>query len=359
MSETSPRKSRWKRRLLVLALLAGGVFVYSLQFHPEREDWPGQRAKLVQRQVPARPARIDPAQVLGDVRTLAGPAMQGRKVGTPGGRMAREYISARFAQLGLEPVFGKSYEQPFRFVPFRGVKFWRAKFWQEQPAIDGVNVAGIVRGTVDPGRFLVVSAHFDHLGQRDGELYPGADDNASGVAAMLAAARWFKANPPRYSILFVGFDGEERGLKGAEAFLDQPPVPLSQMLVNLNFDMVSRNADNEIFLAGTWANPQLAPLLEPVRMQAKPAIVFGHDHPRPFWELMDDWTQQSDQGVFADRGIPFLYLGVADHEGYHSPSDTFEHIDQAFFLGVVESVLDLLGALDAADAASLRKAGAP
>ena len=354
MTEAPPRKSRWKRRLITLALVAGGLFAYSLQFHPEREDWGGQRAKLAQRQVTTPPARIDKAQVLGDVQVLASPAMAGRAVGSPGGKAAREYLLKRFAELKLEPAFGRSYEQPFRFTPFRGVQFWRAGFWKKKDPIDGANLAGIVRGSSDPGHFLVVSAHYDHLGVRDGKLYPGADDNASGTATMLAAARWFAAHRPRHSILFVAFDGEERGLKGAQAFVEKPPVPLAQLLVDVNFDMVSRNPDGEIFVTGLHANPQLAPMVDAVRAHAQPTMLYGHDFPRPFWD-MDDWTSQSDQGVFADLGIPFLYLGVADHPGYHNPGDTFENIDQPFFLGVVESVLDLVGALDAADAAQLRK----
>jgi hypothetical protein len=356
-AEVPRRKSRCKRPLLTLVVISIELFVYSLQFHPEREDWQGQRAQLAHRQVAATPARIDGAQVLGDVKTLASPAMAGRKTGTPGGKLARDYILARFRELGLEPAFGKGYEQPFRFVPFRGVMFWRKSFWGPHPPIDGVNVAGIVRGTVDPAHFLVVSAHYDHLGIRDGKLYPGADDNASGVATMLAAARWFRAHPPKHSILFVAFDGEERGLKGSEAFVAAPPVPLAQMLVDLNFDMVSRNVDKEIFVTGTYQNPQLKPLLEPVRAHAQPTILFGHDSPEPFWDVLEDWTEQSDQGAFDDQGVPFLYLGVADHPDYHQPGDTYEHIDPPFFLGVVESVLDLVGALDAADAAQLQKKG--
>jgi hypothetical protein len=349
-----PRKSRWKRRLATIALIGLALFVYSSWFHPEREDWAGQRAQLAHRQLPLPAGRIDAAQVLGDVRALAAPAMEGRKVGTPGGALAREYILARFRELRLDPGFGKSYEQPFRFTPFRGTQFWRAGFWKSHPPIDGVNVAGVVRGTVDPGHYLVVSAHYDHLGIRDGKLYPGADDNASGVAAMLAAARWFSAHPPKHSILFVAFDGEEKGLKGSAAFVEQPPVPLSQLLADINFDMVSRNVDHEIFITGTYQNPQLKRLLDPVREHARPTILYGHDQPRPIWD-MDDWTQQSDQGAFADKGVPFLYLGVADHPDYHQPGDTFEHIDPPFFLGVVESVLDIVSALDAAEAATLAR----
>jgi len=355
MSDTPPRKSRWKRRLLVFTLFLAAAWVYSLQFHPEQEDWAGQRAELAQRSVVTSRPRIDSAKVLGDLRSLSSPAMQGRAVGTPGGKAAREYLEMRFSALGLEPGFGRHYGQPFRFTPFRGIRFWRANFWKAHPPLDGVNLAGVVRGTVDPGHYLVVSAHYDHLGLRDGVLYPGADDNASGVATMLALASWFRAHPPRHSILFVAFDGEERGLKGSLAFVDAPPVPLDAMLVDVNFDMVSRNPDKEIFVTGTHANPQLRPLLNPVRAAAKPTILYGHDFPRPIWN-MDDWTDQSDQGSFADRGVPFIYLGVADHPDYHQPGDSFEHIDPPFFLSVVESTIDLVSALDAADAAALLKA---
>jgi hypothetical protein len=354
--DTPRRKSRWLRRLLTLFVIALAAFVYSRQFHPEREDVAGQRALLGNREKVDKPFRIDAPTVLGDVKTLSAPAMQGRAVGTPGGKLARDYIEKRFVELGLEPVFGRSFEQPFQFTPGRGIAFWRAKFWQARPPIDGDNLAAKVRGTLDPEHYLVVSAHYDHLGIRNGQLYPGADDNASGVAAMLAAARWFREHPPRHSILFVAFDGEERGLKGALAFVDKPPVPLAAMLVDVNFDMLSRNPAGEIFLSGLYANPQLKPLLDPVRAGATPTILYGHDFPRPFWNS-DDWTGQSDQGAFADKQLPFVYLGVEDHPDYHRPGDTFEHIDQKFYLGVADMIIDLVSALDAADAAQLQRKG--
>jgi len=353
------RPSRWPRRLFVLAAIAVGLFIYSLQFHPEREDWDAQRRFLAQRNVVTPPSRVYADQVLGDVRTLSSPKMAGRAVGTPGGKAARDYILERYRGLMLEPAFGRSYEQPFTFTPFRGVRFWRANFWKSHPPLDGVNLAGFVPGTSDPSHYIVVSAHYDHLGERDGQLYPGADDNASGVAAMLAVAKYFAANRPRHSIMFVAFDGEERGLKGSEAFVEVPPVPLAQMLVDVNFDMVSRNVDNEIFVTGTWQNPQLKDSVERARQHAKPIMILGHDRPRPFWRMMDDWTDQSDQGSFNDKGVPFLYLGVADHPDYHQPTDTFERIQPTFFVGVVESSIDLVAALDSVDAVRLQERKAP
>ena len=350
------RRSRWKRRLLVLSLFAAGLFAYSLQFHPEREDVEGQRALLAKRERAVQTPRIDATVLLRDVQELSSPRMEGRAVGSPGGALARAYIARRFTEIGLDPVFTRSYEQPFEFTPGRGIRFWRKKFWQTPQPIHGVNLAGRIRGTVAGDQVIVVSAHYDHLGKRNGVVFPGADDNASGVAAMLATAQWFRAHPPRHTLLFVAFDAEEKGLRGAQAFVAQPPVPLAKMLVDVNFDMISRNPQGEIFLSGLYANPQLKPLIDPVRAGAVPTILYGHDHPRPFWDV-DDWTDQSDQGAFAAQGIPFVYLGVADHPDYHGPGDTYERIDREFYLGVADAIIDAVSALDAADAAQLRRKG--
>ena len=346
-------KFSWRIRLLVLFAIGVGLFVYSRQFHPEAEDVAGQRALLANRDRADVPWRVDALSLLGDVRTLAAPEMEGRAVGTPGGKKARDYLIGRFTALGLEPV-GKSFEQAFTFTPGRGLRFWRAKFWQIPQPISGANLIGKIRGDVEPEKYLVISAHYDHLGIGDGKLYPGADDNASGVAAMLAVAGYFRAHPPRHSLLFVAFDGEERGLRGALAFVEQPPVALDAMLLDINFDMLSRNPAGEIFLGGLYANPQLRPLIDPVRATAVPTILYGHDYPRPFWNS-DDWTSQSDQGAFNDKNIPFIYLGVEDHPGYHQPTDTFEHVDQKFYLAVANAMVDLIVALDAASSAQLAK----
>ena len=345
-------KRGWKIRGLILLAIATGLFIYSLQFHPEAEDVAGQRALLAKRNRVDLPARVDASSLLGDVRTLASSAMEGRAVGTPGGKRARDYLLGRFREIGLAPVAGNSFEQAFTFVPGRGIRFWRSQFWATPHPVSGVNLVGTIRGSVEPDKYLLVTAHYDHLGIRNGKLYPGADDNASGVGAMLAAAAWFKAHPPRHSLLFVAFDGEERGLRGARAFVEQPPVPLSSMLLDINYDMLSRSPAGEIFLTGLYANPQLRAVVDPVRVTAVPTILYGHDFPRPFWNT-DDWTEQSDQGAFSDRHIPFVYLGVEDHPDYHQPTDTFERLDQKFYVAVSNASVDLVRAFDAAKSAQL------
>ncbi len=346
-------KRSWRIRLLVLLAIAIAAFVYSRQFHPEAEDVPGQRALLANRDRAEEPWKVDALSLLGDVRTLSAPAMEGRGIDTPGGRKAREYLIGRYTAIGLAPV-GKDYQHPFSFTPGRGISFWRAKFWQTPQPVAGVNLVGSIRGRADPEKYLVITAHYDHLGIREGKVYPGADDNASGVAAMLATASYFRAHPPRHSMLFVAFDGEERGEQGSQAFVAQPPIALDAMLLNINLDMVSRNPAGEVFISGMYANPQLHALVDPVRAKAVPTILYGHDYPRPFWNF-DDWTTQSDHSAFNDKGIPFLYLGVEDHPDYHQPTDTFERLDQKFYTSVANTAIDLVIALDAANAPELAK----
>lgn len=349
------RRRRWRIRLLVATTFAIGLFVYTRQFHPEAEAVPAQRAQLAQRSRAALPPRVDAAVLLGDQDALADPSMEGRGVGTPGGVRARDFLLARFTRIGLAPAAGQSYAQPFQFAPGRGIRFWRKAWWQAHPPVAGVNLLGRIPGSAEPGKVIVVSAHYDHLGIRDGRIYPGADDNASGVAAMLAVATWFKAHPPRHTLLFAAFDGEEAGLRGSRAFVARPPVPLASIVANINFDMLSRNPHGELFMSGLYANPQLQAVIDPVRARAVPTILYGHDHPRPVWDD-DDWTRSSDQGPFAGKGIPWLYFGVEDHPDYHRPTDTFARVDRDFYLSVANAMVDVVAALDATPDARIARA---
>jgi Zn-dependent M28 family amino/carboxypeptidase len=176
-------------------------------------------------------------------------------------------------------------------------------------------------------------------------MYPGADDNASGVAALLAIARELQQRPLRHPVIIAALDAEERGLQGAKAFLTRPPVPPWQIALNINLDMLSRSSRNEIYAAGTYHYPALKAPLEQVQRRAAVALRFGHDVPRERTRL-DDWTLQSDHGEFHKAKIPFVYFGVEDHPDYHKPTDTADKIDPAFFRRVVEMILDAVVTLD-------------
>jgi Zn-dependent M28 family amino/carboxypeptidase len=195
----------------------------------------------------------------------------------------------------------------------------------------------------------VLSAHFDHLGIRDGVMYPGADDNASGVAVMLGIAEYCKKTPFTHTVIFAAFDAEELGLQGAQAFVATPPVPLDRIALNINLDMVSRNDKRELFASGTYQWPQLKAPLEAVAKRAPITLLFGHDKPMAIAGGVEDWTNQSDHGPFNSAKIPFVYFGVEDHADYHKPTDTADKIDRGFFVDVAETILDGVLALDAVE----------
>ena len=110
--------------------------------------------------------------------------------------------------------------------------------------------------------------------------------------------------------------------------------------------MVSRNDRNEIFAAGTYHTPSLKPIVEDVQRRSKVTIRFGHDRPMGPGNPAEDWTLQSDHGVFHQAGIPFLYFGVEDHPDYHKPTDTADKIDPRFFGDVVEMLIDVVETAD-------------
>lgn len=291
-----------------------------------------QAADAPRQAMPApTPARVDAAQLLDDVKQLSSDAMEGRKTGTQGGARAREYVAQRFKQTGLKP-FGDSYFKPFSFKGKDGKQYRAA------------NVVGYVEGKTDPRRFLLVTAHYDHLGVVGGKIYNGADDNASGTAALLALAAYFAKHPPANSIILAALDGEEEGLKGAWAFVANPPVELKSIVLDVNMDMVSHNDRGELYVAGTHQYPFLRPHVERVAGRAGIKLLLGHD--RPDLPRGEDWTMQSDQGVFHHTKIPFLYLGVEDHKDYHKPTDDFENLNRDFYPRAVETIVDLVRELD-------------
>ena len=271
---------------------------------------------------------IGATQLLADVAALSADSLQGRRVGSAGNRIAREFIIERFDRLGLRR-FGDSFASPF---PVR----------RDEANLEGVNVVGYIEGSENPDRFVVLSAHYDHLGVRDGEIYNGADDNASGTAAVLGLAAYFAEHIPRNSIIFAAVDAEEGGLSGARAFVAAPPVGVDRIVVNLNLDMIS-HSDAELYVAGTYHYPVLKPYVDRTVASAEVTLTFGHDRP----ELgNDDWTNQSDHAPFHEAGIPFLYFGVEDHPDYHRPTDVFANINQDFYVKAVDAILRVVLELD-------------
>jgi len=265
------------------------------------------------------------ARGLDHIRFLSADALEGRLIGSEGNRKAREYIEGVYRSLALSMYEG-TYLDPFAFQA-------------NDETREGSNVVGYVEGTEQPDRFIVVTAHFDHLGVRDGEIYNGADDNASGTAGLLMLAEHFSANPARHSLIFAAVDGEEGGLRGARHFVSDPPVPVADMMLNVNLDMISHN-DSVLYVAGAYHTESLKPVLDAVASASAITLRQGHDSPD--LPRGDDWTMASDHGPFHEAGVPFVYFGVEDHPDYHRASDTFETINQQFFLDAVETVKQVI-----------------
>lgn len=272
------------------------------------------------------PANSD--QLLEDTQTLSSDAYEGRKTGTKGAEMARTYITKRFRQIGVKsfPLLN-SYQQPFSFS---GI---------DDPKITGRNLIGYIPGT--GSKIIVISAHYDHLGIINGKIYNGADDNASGVAGLLKIAAHYAKNKPTHTLIFAAFDAEEFGKKGSEFFVNHLPVDIKRIKLNINLDMISHNDKGELYASGTYKNPHLKGYIVTENPNLK--ILFGHDNPKLG---IDDWTEQSDQAAFNRKGIPFIYFGVEDHRDYHKPTDTFENINQEFFINAANSILEITDNID-------------
>lgn len=277
----------------------------------------------------AADASLDTARMLDDLSRLAHDSMAGRAVGTPENAAARRMIAERFEALGLSPL-GDSFLRPFSYSANGETR-------------EGTNVVGYVPGSERPSEFLIVSAHFDHLGVRNGQIYNGADDNASGTAALLALAQWFAENPGLHSIVFAAMDAEEQGLRGARAFVTNPPIPLGQIALNVNLDMIS-HSDSVLYAAGTYHYPYLRPFLDRVAARSEIDLQFGHDSP----DLgeHDDWTNASDHGPFHGIGVSFIYFGVEDHPDYHQPTDDVERINRDFYIEAAATILDAVREFD-------------
>ncbi|QDH78477.1 M28 family peptidase [Echinicola soli] len=272
--------------------------------------------------------KIDRSQLMEDFQFLASDALAGRAPLTEGSMKARALIKSRFEALGLTSQYD-DYTQLF-------------SFGDETKIENAANIVGFVPGTVS-GKIIVITAHYDHLGVKDGKIYNGADDNGSGTAALLAMAAYFAENRPMHSMIFAALDAEEMGLQGAKALVRDFPFPLDQIILNVNMDMISRSDKNEIYACGTHHYPQLKPILENAAEHSKVQLKFGHDLPGTGH---DDWTSASDHAPFHAKGIPFIYFGVEDHPDYHRDTDTFDKVNQDFYFHVVQLILNSVAHLD-------------
>ncbi len=275
---------------------------------------------------------FDAQLVTATLKELSQDSYEGRKPGTEGHAKAKKYVLEQFKALGLQPING-SYEQPFSAL-LRG----------DEDSVSASNLVGYIAGEYHADKYIVVGAHYDHVGIRRGEIHNGADDNASGVGGLLGIASYYQKHKPEHSIFFIAFDAEESGLQGAKYFVKNSLIPKSQMAMMVNMDMISRSEAKEIYACGSHHYPYLKEFLEKASEKSSGAqLMFGHDEPSLG---RDDWTNASDHSPFHEAEIPFVYFGVEDHKDYHKPGDDFEKINLDFYLDCVELIVKSVDSFD-------------
>ena len=224
----------------------------------------------------------------------------------------------------------------------------------------GRNVVGYLPATTPVGTmakpWIAVGAHYDHLGHGEagntlagkedaGKVHAGADDNASGSAAVLAVAATLAKQPRRRNIVFGFWSGEELGLIGSTAFATKPPVPLESLAAYLNFDMVGRMQDNKLTVQAAGTSPSWARLIEQANVAA------GFD-----LAVQEDPYQPTDVATFNLASVPSLSFFTGTHADYHKPSDTPDKIDYEDLDRVVEFAASIVKRLsDAPEAPAFTK----
>lgn len=257
-------------------------------------------------------ATLEP-RMRAHIEYLASPELKGRRSGS-GMAATRQYIIKELEKAGTRPFFDGDWVQT---VPGQ-----TTLAGDQLP--DGENIGGFVPGT-DPelrNEWIIVNAHYDHLGVIRGQVYPGADDNASGIALLLEVARAVAARPLKRSVAFVAFDFEESLLWGSRWFMGNTPVGVEQIRFCLTADMIGRSLGGlglpTVFVLGAEHSTLLRDTLTEVDIPSGLEVA----------QLGTDMIgTRSDYGPFRDQRIPFLFFSTGEHPDYHLPTDTPDKID--------------------------------
>ena len=255
----------------------------------------------------------------------------GRETGEPGQKMAVAYLKDFYVKEGIaSPLGGDDY---FQEVPAE----WINKNVSTGSYKDSENVVAFIKGTEKPDEIVVISAHLDHEGIKDGEIYNGADDDGSGTVAMLEIAQAFQmaakaGKGPKRSILFLHATGEEKGLLGSKYYTDVDPLfPLVNTVCNLNIDMVGRIDDrhkanpNYVYLIGSdKLSTALHNLSEAVN---KKYLNINLDYKYNDKNDPNRFYYRSDHYNFAKNNVPIIFYFNGTHADYHKPSDTPDKIN--------------------------------
>lgn len=281
----------------------------------------------------------EPPRLLDDVRFLSDDNLQGRMTGSAGADSAAAYLARRFSQVGLQPAAGGWFQS---FAVRREATGTRGP---TGGAPLGKNVIGILPGH-DPvlrNQTVVLGAHYDHLGHggfgsldpdSTGVVHNGADDNASGAAALIQVAARLAASPPARTVVFIAFSGEEQGLLGSAHYVKQPIYPLADMLAMVNLDMVGRLRNGRLIVYGARSAKEFPALLDSLNWYA------GFD-----LKAQGDGYGPSDHSSFYAAKRPVLHVFTDLHEDYHRTTDDWQKVNYDGLKRVADFSLGLVTAL--------------
>lgn len=254
---------------------------------------------------------------------VASDEMEGRDTGSKGQKKAGKYLIEQYKNSGIPfPKGADSYYQP---VP---AAYLNAKRNENLP--DSENIWAYIEGSEKPEEVLVISAHYDHVGVKNGEIYNGADDDGSGTVAILQIAEAFQkakkaGHGPKRSILFLHVTGEEHGLHGSRYYSEHPLFPIANTVADINIDMIGRrdvehaNTNNYVYVIGA---DRLSSDLHKITVEQNKKYTqldldFKFNDPAD----PNHFYERSDHYNFAKLGIPSVFLFNGVHEDYHGKSD--------------------------------------
>lgn len=260
---------------------------------------------------------------------IASDEMEGRETGSAGQKKAGAYMVKQYESMGVSyPTPMNSYYQK---VP---ASFMNAKS-RGANLQDSENILAFIPGSEKPNEVIVISAHYDHVGTKNGVVYNGADDDGSGTVAVMEIAEAFQkakkaGQGPKRSLLFLHVTGEEHGLFGSEFYADNPVFPLANTVANLNIDMIGRcdagncGKDYVYVIGSEMLSSDLKKInVEANNKTAKLELNYKYDDPSDPQRLY----YRSDHYNFAKNGIPVAFFFDGIHEDYHKPTDDADKID--------------------------------
>ncbi len=336
-----------KRHLILAALLTIGAA--NLNAASPKKTAPEQKGVET----------INRATAEAHIEFLACDELEGREAGWKGGRIAGNYIISCLKQMGLQPLFD-DYVQPFEVC--HAERQIKNKRWQVHPdsiaalkktvhqKLDLRNILAKIEGK-NPNEIVVIGAHYDHLGHggsgslapNSNEIHHGADDNASGTAAVIQIAQDLaKAKNNARTIVFLAFSGEEEGLYGSNWYVNHPTVPISNIIAMINLDMVGRLDQAKLTIGGIGTAAEWKQLVE------KYAVRPGDPAETPLFHLQlnEEGFGPSDHSSFYSKKIPVLFLFTGTHSDYHKPSDTADKINYDGEFEIIRYIERLIGAID-------------